>query len=131
MKNLETRTELTKETNTGMNVLHMACLYDHIEMCRYMYILNRYPSLNLKRTENGWTTGRKSNKGNKIKIFKLLVNAKIPVKITHLSQHGNSVLTLAIKYNVCEFAEYLFENQSNLLHIPDAKNPWETGNQHH
>lgn len=99
-------------------------------MCRYMYILNRYPSLNLKRTENGWATGRKSNKGNKIKIFKLLVNAKIPVKITHLSQHGNSVLTLAIKYNVCEFAEYLFENQSNLLHIPDAKNPWETGNQH-
>lgn len=86
-------------------------------MCRYMYILNRYPSLNLKRTENGWTTGRKSNKGNKIKISKLLVNAKIPVKITHLSQHGNSVLTLAIKYNVCEFAEYLFENQSNLFQM--------------
>lgn len=133
LKNLETMTKLTMETNTGMNILHMACLHDHVEMCRY--ILDRYPKLNVKRTVNGWTTahyvaGRGNNKGNEIEIFKMLINAETPVELIHLSKHGNTVLTLAIKYNVFEFAEYLFENHRNMLDIPDANNPWETGNEH-
>lgn len=129
----EFKTEMTKETNTGMNILHMACLHDHIEMCTYL--LKRYPDLNEKCSKNGWTTahyvaGRGNNKGNEIEIFKMLRNAEIPVDIMHLSKHGSSVLTLAIKYNVCEFAEYLFKNHCNMLNIPDANNPWETGNEH-
>lgn len=132
LKYLENKTELTKETNTGMNVLHMACLHDHIEMCEY--ILEKYPDLNVKRTANGWTTahyvaGRGNNKGNEIEIFQMLINAKKPVEIMHLSKRGNSVLTLAIKYNVFEFAEYLFENHRNMLDISNANNPWETGNE--
>lgn len=131
LKYLESKTELTKETNTDMNILHMACLHDHIEMCRYL--LDEYPDLNGKRTENGWTTahyvaGRGNKKGNEIKIFEMLLNAEMPVEYRHLSKHGNSVLTLAIKYNVFEFAEYLFENHRNMLHIPGANNPWKTGN---
>lgn len=135
LKYLETtcKTELTKETSTGMNILHMACLHDHIEMCEY--ILDRYPNLNVKRTENGWTTahyvaGRGNNKGNEIEIFEMLTNDENRVEIKHLSKHGNSVLTLAIKYNVFEFAEYLFKNHRDMLNIPDANNPWETGNEH-
>lgn len=135
LKYLETtcKTELTKETSTGMNILHMACLHDHIEMCEY--ILDRYPNLNVKRTENGWTTahyvaGRGNNKGNEIEIFKMLTNDENRVEIKHLSKHGNSVLTLAIKYNVFEFAEYLFKNHRDMLNIPDANNPWKTGNEH-
>lgn len=58
----------------------------------------------------------------------MLINAKIPVEVAHLSKRGNSVLTLAIKYNVFEFAEYLFENHRNMLYISNANNPWETGN---
>lgn len=133
LKYLETKTELTKETNTGMNVLHMACLHDHIEMCEY--ILEKYPDFNIKRSENGWTTahyvaGRGNKKGNEIEIFKMLISAEIPVQIMHLSKHKNSVLTLAIKYNVFEFADYLFKTHRNMLDIPDANNPWETGNEH-
>lgn len=133
LKYLESQTELTKETKTGMNILHMACLHDHIGMCTYL--LKRYPNLNVKLSENRWTTahyvaGRGNNKGNEIEIFKMLMNAEIPVEIMHLSKHGNSVLTLAIKYNVFEFAEYLFKNHRNMLDIPDANNPWETGNEH-
>lgn len=133
LKYLETKTKLTEETNTGMNILHMACLHDHIEMCRY--ILDEYPDLNGKRTANGWTTahyvaGRGNSKGNEIKIFKMLLDAEIPVEYRLLSKHGNSVLTLAIKYNVFEFAEYLFENHRNMLNIPYANNPLKTGNKH-
>lgn len=133
LKYLESKTVLTKETHTGMNILHMACLHDHIEMCSYL--LQRYPNLNVQRSENGWTSahyvaGRGNNRGNEIEIFKMLINAEIPVEMMHLSKHGNSVLTLAIKYNVFEFVEYLFENHRNMLHIPDANNPRETGNEH-
>lgn len=132
LKYLETKTKLTMETNTGMNILHMACLHDHVEMCEY--ILDRYPNLNTKRTANGWTTahyvaGRGNNKGNEIEIFKMLTNDENRVEIKHLTKQGNSVLTLAIKYNACEFAEYLFKNHGDMLNIPDANNPWETGNE--
>lgn len=133
LKYLESKTMLTKKTYKGMNILHMACLHGHSEMCSYL--LERYPNLNVQRSENGWTSahyvaGRGKNRGNEIEIFKMLINAEIPVEMMHLSKHGNSVLTLSIKYNDIEFAEYLFENHRNMLHIPDANNPWETGNQH-
>lgn len=71
-----------------------------------------------------------NNKGNEIEIFEMLRNAEISVEIMHLSKHGNSVLTLAVKYYICEFAEYLFKNHCNILDIPDANNPWKTGNEH-
>lgn len=132
LKYLETKTKLTKETYTGMNILHMACLHDHIEMCKY--ILERCPGLNVKVTKKGWTTahfvaGRGNKAGNEIKIFELLLKAKIPVNMMALTSMGNSVLTLAIKYNVYEFAAYLFENHPVLLTIHDANNPSETGNE--
>lgn len=132
LKYLETKTALTVETHKGMNVLHMACLHDHIEMCTYLLL--RYPAFNVKVTENGWTTahfvaGRGKNKGNEIKIFEMLLNAEKPVEILHLTKRGNSVLTLAIKYNVYEFAKYLFENHNYLLQIQGANNPWHTGNE--
>lgn len=133
LKYLEDKTDMTMETTTGMNILHMACLHGHIEMCTYL--LESYPNLNVQRSKNGWTTahyvaGGGNKKDNEIEIFKMLINAEIPVEIMHLSMHGNSVLTLAIKYNVFEFAEYLFENHRNMLDIPDANNPWKTGNEH-
>lgn len=129
---LETKTKLTPETYTGMNILHMACLHDHFEMCKY--ILERCPGLNVKVTKKGWTTahfvaGIGNKAGNEIKIFELLLKAKIPVNMMALTSMGNSVLTLAIKYNVYEFAAYLFENHPVLLTIHDANNPSETGNE--
>lgn len=132
LKYLELETDLTKETFTNMNILHMACLHDHVEMCRY--ILERYPDLNIKSTENNWTpahfvAGRGNNKGNEIEIFEMLRKAQKPVKMMELTKNGNSVLTLAIKYNVFEFAEYLFENYPTLLAIQGVNNPSETGNE--
>lgn len=129
---LETMTSLTQETYSGMNILHMACLHDHFEMCKY--ILEMYPGLNVKVTENGWTTahfvaGRGNTTGNEIKIFEKLLKAKIPVNRIALTRNGNSVLTLAIKYNVYEFAAYLFENYPGLLTIHGANNPSEVGNE--
>lgn len=133
LKYLESRTVLTQETYLGMNILHMACLHEHVEMCRY--ILERYPELNVKRTENGWTTahflaGNGITKGHEIEIFEMLCMAEKEkqVDIMGLTENKNSVLTLAIKYNAYTFAEYLFENYPSLLKIQDVNSPFETGN---
>lgn len=69
------------------------------------------------------------NKGNEIEIFELLLNAAKKMDIMGLTSKGNSVLTLAIKYNEYDFAEYLFKNHANLLNIPGVNNPRGTGNE--
>lgn len=132
IKYLESKIDLTQETNVGMNILHMACLHEHVEMCSY--ILDRYPELNLKRTENGWTTahfvaGNGIKKGHEIEIFEMLLNVEKPVGIMMLTKNRNSVLTLAVKLNAYTFAEYLFENYPSLLKIQGVNNPYKTGNE--
>lgn len=105
----------------------------YVQICRYL--LDRYPDHDVKLTANGWTTthyvaGQGMKSGNEIEIFEMLLNSVNQVNIMYHSKNGNSVLTLAIKYNVCEFAEYLFENHRNLLHILNANDPSEISNEH-
>lgn len=132
LKDLELKTDVTRATSSGMNILHMACLHDHVGMCRY--ILNKYPDLNLKFSEKHWTTahfvaGEGNSMGNEIEIFEMLLNAKKPVDFRELTRKNNSVLTMAIKCNKYDFAEFLFERYRSLLDIPNANNPMETGNE--
>ena len=44
---LETKMIMTKNTYTGMNLLHMACLHCHSDICRHL--LNCFPDLNEKK----------------------------------------------------------------------------------
>lgn len=132
MKYLESKTTVTQETYIGMNILHMVCLHEHIDMCKYL--LERYPDLNVKSTEKGWTTahfvaGNGNKKGQEIELFEMLINAEKPVDIMLLTVNGNSVLTLAIKYNAYSFANYLFANCHHLLGIQGAIDPYDTGNE--
>lgn len=132
IKYLESKTDMTQETNVGMNILNMACLHEHVEICSY--ILDRYPELNLKRAENGWTTahfvaGNGNKKDHDIEIFKMLLKAEKQVDIMVLTENRNSVLTLAVKYNAYTFAEYLFENYPSLLKIQGVNSPYDTGNE--
>lgn len=132
MKYLESKTTVTQETYIGMNILHMVCLHEHIEMCKYL--LERYPDLNVKRTEKGWTTahfvaGNGNTKGKEIELFEMLINAERHVDMMLLTVNGNSVLTLAIKYNAYSFANYLFANCHRLLGIQGAIDPFDTGNE--
>lgn len=131
MKYLESKTTVTQETYIGMNI-HMVCLHEYIEMCKYL--LNQYPDLNVKRTEREWTTahfvaGNGNKKGQEIELFEMLISAERPVDMMNLTVNGNSVLTLAIKYNAYSFANYLFANCSNLLGIQGAIDPYNTGNE--
>lgn len=67
--------------------------------------------------------------GNEIEIFEMLLNAKNPVDFRELTRKNNSVLTMAIKCNKYDFAEFLIERYRSLLDIPNANNPKETGNE--
>lgn len=125
------RAVVTKETTTGINILHMACLHSHREMCRY--ILSRYSFLSTKKTQNNWTcahfvAGKGTNRGNEVEIFEMIRDPKYNVDIKGLTKQGNSVLTLAIKYNDHEFAEYLLKCDIDFSTIPGANNARKTGN---
>ena len=79
---------------------------------------------------NEWTTLQfvAANNGNEIEIFEMLLTAEKKVNIMGLTSKKNYVLTLAIKYNEYDFAEYPYNNH-NLLNIPGVNNPRETGNE--
>lgn len=59
----------------------------------------------------------------------MLINAERPVDMMLLTVNGNSVLTLAIKYNAYSFANYLLAKCPNLLEIQGAIDPYNTGNE--
>nr|XP_022297443.1 uncharacterized protein LOC111106871 isoform X2 [Crassostrea virginica] len=118
--------DVTRETTDGMNILHMACLHCQYKMCTY--ILEKYPELNVLITKKGMTTAhfvavRGNNKGHEREMFQALINADDKVDVKKLTHQKNSVLTLAIKYENYEFAQYLLQSHSELLAIPDAINP--------
>lgn len=134
MKHLASKkkADVTKETNTGMNILHMACLHSQSEMCKY--ILSIYPFLAAMKTQKNWTcahfvAGKGTNRGNEIEIFEMLRSENYEVDLSGLTKQGNSVLTLAVKYNDHEFAEYLLKNYRYLLNITGSNNVRETGNE--
>lgn len=56
----------------------------------------------------------------------MLINAERHVDMMLLTVNGNSVLTLAIKYNAYSFANYLFANCHHLLGIQGAIDPFDT-----
>lgn len=117
------RADLRKETTTGMNILHMACLHSYSKMC--MYILEKYPEMNSKKTARGWTTmhfvaAKGNSKGSEIEIFEMLLHATCKVNIFALTDNHNSVLTLAVKTNDYKLVEYLLKYHSKLLKIQEA-----------
>ncbi|XP_062606525.1 receptor-interacting serine/threonine-protein kinase 4-like [Saccostrea cucullata] len=122
------KAEVTKNTNTAMNILHMACLHCRKEMCRYL--LHTFPAMNLQRSARGWTTlhfvaEKGINEGNEIEIFEMLIGMKDSLEIKALTKQNNSVLTLAMKNKLYDFCEYLLREHSYLLDIPNAINPME------
>lgn len=133
LKYFEFKIKLIEEINIGMNIFYMVCLYDYIEMCRY--ILDEYLDFNGKCIVNGWiivyyVVGRGNNKGNEIKIFKMFLDVEILVEYRFFSKYGNLVLILVIKDNVFEFVEYFFENYCNMLNILCVNNLWMIGNKY-
>lgn len=126
------RADLRKETTTGMNILHMACLHSYSNMCTY--ILEKYPEMNSKKTARGWTTmhfvAEKGNsKGSEIEIFEMLLHATCKVNISALTDNHNSVLTLAVNTNDYKLVEYLLKYHSELLKIQEATPLWALKNE--
>lgn len=126
------KADLRKETTTGMNILHMACLHSFSKMCRY--ILDKYPEMNSKKTARGWTTmhfvAEKGNsKGSEIEIFEMLLPAKYKGNIYALTDNHNSVLTLAVKTGDYKFVEYLLKHHHDLSKIQEANSLRALGNE--
>ncbi|XP_062614336.1 putative ankyrin repeat protein RF_0381 [Saccostrea cucullata] len=122
----DAKLDVTKSTETGLNILHYACLYRRKEMC--LYLLDTFPHLNVQRTQHGWTTAhfvaeKKVNLGNEIEIFEIITNAKENCRIEEVTHKRNSILTLAIKNNFYEFCEYLLQTHPDILDIPGAIHP--------
>lgn len=126
------KADLKKETTTGMNILHMACLHSYSKMCTY--ILDKCPEMNSKKTARGWTTmhfvAEKGNsKGKEIEIFEMLLHATCKVNIYALTDNHNSVLTLAVKTGDYKFVEYLLKYHPDLSKIQEANSLRSLGNE--
>lgn len=117
---------------SGMNIFYMVCLYDYVEMCRY--ILNKYFDFNFNFLEKYWiivyfVVGEGNNKGNEIKIFEMFLNVKKFVDFCEFIRKNNLVLIIVIKCNKYEFVVFFFERYCSLLDILNVNNLMEIGNE--
>lgn len=125
------RADLRKETTTGMNILHIACLHSYSKMCTY--ILDKYPEMNSKTTARGWTTmhfvvERGNCKGSQIEIFEMLLHATCKVNIYEFTDNHNSALTFAVKTGDYKFVEYLLKHHPSLSKMQEANSLRALGN---
>ena len=125
----ENKNSLTSVSESNRTALNIACDHGHIDACKYLVETCLSLLATVDHKGRHFVAAKGKNSGNEIEILELLLNADKKVDIKGLTSKGNSVLTLAIKYNEYDFAEYLFKNHANLLHIPGVNKPRETGNE--
>lgn len=87
---------------SGMNIFYIICLYDYVEMCRY--ILNKYFDFNFKFLEKYWiivyfVVGEGNSMGNEIEIFEMLLYVKKFVDFCVFIRKNKLVFIMVIKCN--------------------------------
>ncbi|XP_061179352.1 ankyrin repeat and death domain-containing protein 1B-like [Saccostrea echinata] len=103
--------DLEVRNNENVNILHVACLYAHLDLCKYL--ANEFPKLlkeTTKRSENAalFVMERKDDEDKRIKILTYLVNRGLDVY--HVSASGKSALYLACRNRSLVHCEHLLKH---------------------
>ncbi|XP_062599298.1 kinase D-interacting substrate of 220 kDa B-like [Saccostrea cucullata] len=119
--------DLMKATADNINILHVACKYARLEMCKLISV--KCPSLVHEMTEKGWQsalfiTERAGAENDRISILKYLVSEH-NLDVYHVSRSGKTIL-----YNACvnrspKLVKYLLAKYPDLPDIEKSMNPFE------
>lgn len=111
--------DINSETDNGLNVLDIACIYNHTEMCKYLMDRKRLPKIKIdldKPDARGWTTEHfVVMVGNK-DIFKMLNFGK-----SKKTSRGKTVLHICCEYGRDGLCEKILAKCKNILHDVDAE----------
>lgn len=111
--------DINSETDNGLNVLDIASVYNHTDMCKYLIDRNRLLKTNIdldKPDARGWTTEHfVAMVGNK-EIFKMLNFGKFKK-----TSRGKTVLHICCEYGRDGLCEKILENCKSILHDVDAE----------
>lgn len=110
---------INSETDNGLNVLDIASVYNHTDMCKYLIDRNRLLKTNIdldKPDARGWTTEHfVAMVGNK-EIFKMLNFGKFKK-----TSRGKTVLHICCEYGRDGLCEKILANCKSILHDVDAE----------
>lgn len=111
--------DINSETYNGLNVLDIACIYNHTDMCKYFMDKKRILKTKIdldKPDARGWTTEHfVAMVGNK-KIFKMLNFGTF-----RKTNRWKTVLHICCEYGHDDLCEKILENCKNILHDVDAE----------
>lgn len=105
--------DINSETNNGLNVLDIACIYNHTEMCKYLIDRKR---LLYNPDARGWTTEHFVAMVGNEDIFNFL-----DVKKFKKTNRGKTVLHICCEYGRDDLYEKILANCKSIVHDVDAE----------
>ena len=108
-------------TDDGKTVLHICCIYKHVEICEYLCEQFKSDTRKInKKTNKGWTAAHYvaveiQQNGTEEKLIDILNKADIDLKAK--TNDGYTVLTVACEHRNKNLVSYLVENFPELLNI--------------
>lgn len=105
--------DINSETNNGLNVLDIACIYNHTEMCKYLIDRKR---LLYNPDARGWTTEHFVAMVGNEDIFNFL-----DVKKFKKTNRGKTVLHICCEYGRDDLYEKILAKCKSIVHDVDAE----------
>lgn len=105
--------DINSETNNGLNVLDIACIYNHTEMCKYL--IDR-KSLLYNPDARGWSTEHFVAMVGNEDIFN-----DLDVKKFKKTNRGKTVLHICCEYGRDDLHEKILANCKSIVHDEDAE----------
>lgn len=114
---------ITSNTKNGLNILDIACIYNHAEMCNNLIKRSKQNQLNLpldKHDARGWTISHfVAMVGNK-DIFDRLTDSRVIKRKTYSKK---TVLHICCEYGHSELCKEIIMKHADMLHDED-ENGW-------
>ncbi|XP_061186225.1 putative ankyrin repeat protein RF_0381 [Saccostrea echinata] len=109
----------TLQSNSGINILHMACMNAQLEMCRN--IIKHYPDMLNQVSNEGWNAIICAAHGGSTEILELLV--KIGLDPMHKVNNGRNILHIACMKSNVAMCRHIINHYPEMLDQVD-NNGW-------
>nr|XP_022297396.1 uncharacterized protein LOC111106843 isoform X2 [Crassostrea virginica] len=104
-------------TNFGHNIFHIACIYNHLEMCRFISELGKFNDLLSAECTEKWNATLYAAKNGHTDVLNFLLEKN--VSFTHSSASGRNALHIACDNGHFDSCKVIIDNCPSLLNEVD------------
>ena len=116
---IEKKVDARATTDIGQNIFHIACIYNHVEMCKYISKRKYFHDLLAAMCAEGWNATLYAAKNGHENVLKFLL--KKDVSFTHTSDSNRNALHVACDNGHLDACKVIIDGCPSLLNEVDYK----------